>query len=75
MRCPALMHICGFVFFFTVGNYSLHISPVELEDDGDYVCQMMAAEGVEPAQSRSAKLIVIGKTNWKVSSLLEFFYS
>lgn len=49
------------VFFFLLsGDFSLHIYPVELEDDGTYQCQASPTNDGQPAlRSRFAKLSVL----------------
>ena len=39
-------------------DWTLRISPVLLEDDAMFQCQVGAAEGVAPIRSRSAQLTV-----------------
>lgn len=48
------------VFFSVPGDFSLHIFPVELEDDGTYQCQASPTNDGQPAlRSRFAKLSVL----------------
>lgn len=44
------------------GDYSLHISPVALEDDAMYQCQVGAYDGVKGIRSRTAHFTVYGKS-------------
>lgn len=46
------------MFFFITGDYSLEISPVALEDDAVFQCQVGAVEGVLGIRSRSARFTV-----------------
>ena len=43
---------------FLVGDYTLDIDPVLLEDDAVFQCQVGAADGVAPIRSRDAILTV-----------------
>lgn len=48
------------IFFLLSGDFSLHIYPVELEDDGTYQCQASPTNDGQPAlRSRFAKLSVL----------------
>lgn len=40
------------------GDFSLSISPVTLEDDAEYQCQVSSAKGNKPLRSRVARLTV-----------------
>ena len=47
-------------FHFFSGDFSLHIYPVELEDDGKYQCQASPTNDGQPVlRSRFAKLSVL----------------
>ena len=47
------------ILYCTVAeDWTLRISPVLLEDDAMFQCQVGAAEGVAPIRSRSAQLTV-----------------
>lgn len=54
------MLTCPSYFFLFSGDFSLHIYPVELEDDGTYQCQASPTNDGQPAlRSRFAKLSVL----------------
>lgn len=53
------MIIISLMFFLFLGDYSLEISPVTLEDDAVFQCQVGAIEGgVSGIRSRSARFTV-----------------
>ena len=49
--------VVSHIFYF-VGDYTLDINPVLLEDDAVFQCQVGAADGVAPIRSRDAVLTV-----------------
>ena len=52
-----LFKIITHVLIF-IGDYTLDIDPVLLEDDATFQCQVGAADGVSPIRSRDAILTV-----------------
>ena len=49
---------CTVLYCTVAEDWTLRISPVLLEDDAMFQCQVGAAEGVAPIRSRSAQLTV-----------------
>ena len=45
-------------YLFIIGDYTLDIDPVLLEDDATFQCQVGAADGISPIRSRDAILTV-----------------
>ena len=45
-------------YTYIIGDYTLDIDPVLLEDDATFQCQVGAADGISPIRSRDAILTV-----------------
>ena len=48
--------LCG--NFLILGDYTLRIHPVKLQDDAQYQCQVSASDGVPGIQTKPVKLTV-----------------
>ncbi|KAL2730607.1 irregular chiasm C-roughest protein-like isoform X5 [Vespula maculifrons] len=56
----SLLHLAAYTGILIPGDFSLHIYPVELEDDGVYQCQASPTNDGQPAlRSRFARLSVL----------------